>query len=116
MNIIRKDLFLVLLFFIFWQCSAIDKTDENNAYSGQPENLDTYLLIGQSNMAGRAEILASDTDTLHQVFLFCGNANKVWERAANPLNKYSTIRKDIAMQKFGPGYTFAREIKKTTGN
>jgi hypothetical protein len=80
--------------------------------NNQPLNLEIYLLIGQSNMAGRADIEIQDQDTLANVFLFTGISGKEWEKAANPLNKYSTVRKDLSMQKLGPGYTFAREIAK----
>lgn len=75
-------------------------------------NLDIYLLIGQSNMAGRADIETQDQDSLEGVFLFTGVEGSEWEKAANPLNKYSTVRKAIAMQKLGPGYTFASEMAK----
>lgn len=78
----------------------------------QPFNLEIYLLIGQSNMAGRADIEIQDQDTLENVYLFTGISGKEWEKAANPLNKYSTVRKELLMQKLGPGYSFAREIAK----
>ena len=78
-----------------------------------PESLDIYLLIGQSNMAGRAEISGNDKDTLKNVFLFTGIEGKEWEKAANPLNKYSTIRKKMSMQKLGPGYHFAKTMAKS---
>lgn len=74
------------------------------------ESLDIYLLIGQSNMAGRAPIEAQDSDTLANVLLFTGNESKYWEPAANPLNKYSSIRKELSMQKLGPGYYFAKTL------
>jgi len=76
----------------------------------KPELLDIYLLIGQSNMAGRAEIEPQDKDSLTNVFLFTGIEGCEWEKAANPLNKYSTVRKDLSMQKLGPGYTFAKKM------
>ncbi|WP_321373288.1 sialate O-acetylesterase [uncultured Draconibacterium sp.] len=72
--------------------------------------LDIYLLIGQSNMAGRAPVEGADNDTLQNVFLFTGIAENEWEKAANPLNKYSTIRKNMSMQKLGPGYHFAKTM------
>lgn len=74
--------------------------------------LDIYLLIGQSNMAGRAEIAPAEKDTLSDVFLFTG---KGWEPAANPLNKYSTVRKALSFQQLGPGYSFARTLAKCSG-
>lgn len=76
------------------------------------KRFDIYLLIGQSNMAGRAEIEPVDRDTLVGVWLFTGLTPDNWEAAANPLNKYSTVRKDLGMQKLGPGYTFAKTISK----
>jgi len=94
-------------------CNKGEQVPANN----QPVNLDIYLLIGQSNMAGRASIEDQDKDSLENVFLFTGIENNEWEKAANPLNKYSTIRKKIEMQKVGPGYTFSREmVKSVNGN
>jgi len=80
------------------------------------KNLDIYLAIGQSNMAGRADIEQQDKDTLKNVYLYRGDSIKTWEKAANPMNKYSTIRKNIKMQKLGPSYTFAREMAKYSDN
>lgn len=74
------------------------------------EKLDIYLLIGQSNMAGRALIEGNDLDTLTKVVLFKGIENNEWEKAANPLNKYSSIRKKLSMQKLGLGYSFAKKM------
>jgi len=67
-----------------------------------------YLLIGQSNMAGRAAIEEQDRAPLNRVYLLTDQDQ--WEPAVNPLNRYSTIRKALAMQKLGPGYTFARKL------
>ena len=86
-------------------------TSCNNQDNGDIRDLDIYLLIGQSNMAGRAEIEAQDMDTLQDVYLFRNDSVNVWEKAANPLNKYSTVRKKIEMQRLGPGYHFARHMK-----
>ena len=69
---------------------------------------DLYLLIGQSNMAGRAPIEEPDRPALERVFLL--NDQDGWEIATNPLNRYSTIRKVMAMQKLGLGYTFGRRL------
>lgn len=71
---------------------------------------DIYLCIGQSNMAGRAPIEDLSNDTLQNVFLMTGNAEQLWEKAANPLNKYSTVRKSMRMQKVGPAYGFAKAM------
>ncbi|WP_299781569.1 DNRLRE domain-containing protein [uncultured Formosa sp.] len=71
------------------------------------DEFDVYLLIGQSNMAGRGEIGDLDEVPLENAYLFDGTN---WENAKAPLNKYSTVRKDIEYQKLNPGYTFARKL------
>ncbi len=88
----------------------VKSSNDQNVVKTQADNLDIYLLIGQSNMAGRAEIESQDRDTLEGVFLYTGKDGEEWEKAANPLNKYSSIRKDLSMQKLNPGYTFARDM------
>jgi len=113
-NIKHSGLVLFLSLFviglIFWQATVPEVLPEFEGI--HPQNLEIYLLIGQSNMAGRANIEEQDKDTLANVFLFTGINGKEWEKAANPLNKYSTVRKDISLQKLGPGYTFAKEMAK----
>ena len=91
--------------FFFCRCQGQPVT-EPVEHAGR----DIFLLIGQSNMAGRAEIEEQDKDSLQRVFLFTGMVGREWEKAANPLNRYSTVRKDLSMQKLGPGYTFAKKI------
>lgn len=76
------------------------------------KKLDLFLLIGQSNMAGRGPIRQSEMDTLGNVYLFTGTG---WEAAANPLNRYSTVRKSLSIQQVGPGYSFAKELAQCTG-
>ncbi len=71
----------------------------------QPE---VYLLIGQSNMAGRAPVAEADAGVVPRCFLL--NAEDVWEPAQNPLNRHSTVRKDLCMQQLNPGYGFARRM------
>lgn len=89
----------------FLSCSG-----SSGSKDGTPKDMDIYLVIGQSNMAGRAEIETQDKDTLKGVFLFTGLEDNLWEPAANPMNKYSTIRKQLDMQKLGPGYYFAKSM------
>lgn len=67
-----------------------------------------FVLLGQSNMSGRAPVEASDTASLSKVMLL--NAEGHFEVAKNPLNRYSNIRKDIKVQRLGPGYSFAKEL------
>lgn len=74
------------------------------------EDLHVYLLIGQSNMAGRAPFTEMESKPIKGVFLLNGEAQ--WEPASNPLNRYSTIRKGLGMQRMNPGYQFALEMSK----
>jgi len=78
------------------------------APSESPKNLHLYLLIGDSNMAGRAEIPEDAGDIIDRCYLF--NDKNEWELARNPLNRHSSVAKDIAMQKLGPGYSFAHKM------
>jgi len=73
------------------------------------KDLDIYLLIGQSNMAGRAPYSEAEAQPIEGVFLL--NASDTWEPASNPLNRHSTIRKEIGMQKMGPGYGFSLAMR-----
>ena len=74
-----------------------------------PSSFDLYVCIGQSNMAGRATLTPEVMDTLQNVYLLNDKGN--FEPAVNPLNRYSTVRKDLSMQRLGPAYGFAKEIK-----
>jgi len=75
--------------------------------------LDLFLLIGQSNMAGRGTITSDYLDTITNVFLL--TPKNSMEPAINPLNKYSNIRKALSMQQIGPGYEFSKKIVTETG-
>lgn len=80
------------------------------------DELDVYLLIGQSNMQGVAPIENLDTITLENVYLF--NDEDKWELARNyennGINRYSTVKKK-PITLLGPGYTFGRKISKISG-
>jgi len=84
----------------------------SNRRTEKSQDMDIYLLIGQSNMAGRASIDEAFSDTLPGVYLLSPDTLNLWEPAANPLNKYSSISKRIEMQKMGPGYSFAKQLRK----
>ncbi|TFH50014.1 MAG: sialate O-acetylesterase [Bacteroidia bacterium] len=98
----RHTLFIIFCTqFLFSACS-------------QPEaGPDIFLLIGQSNMAGRGIMTSSDTVPLRNVLLL--NDSNRFEPASHPLNRYSTIRKDLGMQGTGLGYEFGRLLSDTTG-
>lgn len=74
--------------------------------AGTPKKL--FILLGQSNMAGRASIEQKDTVPLPMVQIL--DDQGCFENAQNPLNRYSNIRKKISLQKLGPGYTFAQKV------
>ena len=79
--------------------------------TAQIDEYDVYLLIGQSNMAGRGYMTDKDMKIIHKnVFILNENGEVV--PARNPLNQYSSIRKGMNMQRIGPGYGFAMKIAK----
>lgn len=79
-----------------------------NVKESVPSSFDLYVCIGQSNMAGRATLTPEVMDTLQNVYLLNDKGN--FEPAVNPLNRYSTVRKDLSMQRLGPAYGFAKEL------
>ncbi len=75
---------------------------------------DVYLLIGQSNMAGRGYMLPGDTSgDIDGVWLLDGSGTPI--PARNPLNACSTVRKDIRHQGINPGTAFGTAIHAATG-
>ena len=83
-----------------------------NVKEDVPSTFDLYVCIGQSNMAGRATLTPEVMDTLQNVYLLNDKGN--FEPAVNPLNRYSTVRKDLSMQRLGPAYGFAKEMTRKT--
>lgn len=86
------------------------KEGPGEAYQGASSKLHVYLLIGQSNMAGRAPFSDAEAGVVDRCYLLNGKGK--WEPAKNPLNRHSTIRKGLGMQKMNPGYGFARSMLK----
>lgn len=78
------------------------------------QDYDLFLCIGQSNMAGRGYLTEATLDTIPQVYLL--NDKDEFEKAVNPLNRYSTIRKDMGLQRVGPSYSFSKTIAAKTGH
>lgn len=79
-----------------------------------PVEYDVYLLIGQSNMAGRGAMLEGDDAPIEGAWLL--NAQDVPEPAAAPMNRHSTIRKGIKMQAINPAWSFAKEVAAKSEN
>lgn len=98
--------FIMLLSICIFISTAIFAQESLHEQQTKPTHI--YLLIGQSNMAGRAPIAEADSAVLARCFLL--NDQDQWEPAQNPLNRYSTIRKDLGMQKLNPGYGFAKAM------
>ena len=106
-NLATAILVVTLLVMPYSNAEAKQRLKRNKGY-------DIYLLIGQSNMAGRGRLLA--TDTLHNIKgVWLLNDKDMPEPARNPLNKYSTIRKGYKMQQMSPGYSFATKLHAKTG-
>lgn len=80
------------------------------SYVFDKKDFHIYLLIGQSNMAGRGKIPKEAKGDIENCFLL--NEQAEWSPASNPLNRYSTISKGLNMQKLNPGYSFAKKMLK----
>lgn len=78
--------------------------------------MDLFLCIGQSNMAGRGTLdeTKDDLEPLEGVYLLDKDGNMV--PATNPMNQYSSVRKEISMQQMSPAYSFAKKIAAETGH
>lgn len=78
------------------------------------DDYDVYLLIGQSNMAGRGEFEPEDTvGSVDGVWLL--NPEGIPEKGAAPFNKYSSIRKDLRLQGFSPANSFSKLMHSRSG-
>ncbi len=82
----------------------------------QLPELDLFLSIGQSNMAGRANINASlgDLNPVGDAYLMADAGQFI--DAVNPFNLYSTTRKEVGLQKVGPSFSFAKKITANISN
>lgn len=91
-----------LLLVILTGCSTVPRDEHIE------KGLDIYLLIGQSNMAGRTPFGELEEEPSPNILLF--NDSDEWEPAIHPLNRYSTIRIPEVEQLLGPGYAFAKNM------
>ncbi|MBB3700762.1 sulfatase-like hydrolase/transferase [Flammeovirga yaeyamensis] len=80
-------------------------------FNKAPE-MDIYVALGQSNMAGRAEITEEVSGEIDNVFLL----NKInnWTAASNPMNQFSNILKEAQYQGVSPSYAFAKTVSAYT--
>jgi len=102
-----KALFLFLSLLCHLSIAQVSDNVVDSVTDQSGRQLDIYLVIGQSNMAGRATIREEDKETIDRAFLFTGQEQSEWTAAANPMNIYSTVRKKVEMQRLGPSYAFA---------
>ena len=70
-----------------------------------PDKMDLYLLIGQSNMAGRGTTDAASQPNSQKIWAI--NRQNEWKMAADPLHADKP-----AVVGVGPGLTFAQEVFK----
>ena len=73
-----------------------------------------FLLIGQSNMAGRAALEDGDDQPIPRVLMLDDKSK--WIPATNPLNRFATDRKVLSMQRISPGAGFAKAMSKAYSN
>jgi hypothetical protein len=104
-----RKLISFLLFFAFY--AVFSPVQAQSGKIGSNEKYDLYLLIGQSNMAGRGNIEAQDTITDPEVFML--NKAENWVPAKSPLHFDKTVAGT------GLGLTFgkimAKESKRRVG-
>lgn len=102
MNIIKYILTIVAVCLLGADCYGVS------------DDYDVYLLIGQSNMAGRGAFEPEDTtDTVDGVWLL--NPDGMPEEAKAPFNKYSSVRKDLKLQGYSLADSFSRLMHGRTG-
>jgi len=95
---------LIYLLSIFAFCSGLISVQAQEVKIDTNERYDLYLLIGQSNMAGRGTIEAQDTITDPQVFML--NKSGEWVPAKSPLHF------DKAIAGTGLGLAFGKIMAK----
>ena len=83
-------------------CTPEEPSTEESTASPR-EQVHLYLLIGQSNMVGRAEITEEDQWTHPRIIAI--NREDLWGPARNPLPHTDTFSEGV-----GPGMTFARTM------
>ena len=76
--------------------------------TGPKERFLVFLLIGQSNMAGRATITDADHTMPERLFLL--DDTGAWQAASHPFNQFSSIRKPGKKQGLNFGYSFAKAL------
>lgn len=99
-----KRIFLTILFSLIAGVSML--------VYGQQSDYDVYLVIGQSNMAGRGEMTESDKDVIPGVYILDDRDSIV--PASAPLNIYSSVRKKKEIQGVNPSLSFCKVVSEKT--
>lgn len=120
---IRRFVLFVSLFVIGTACTytyasakssaSVKKENRTRLRKQRANEYDVFLLIGQSNMAGRGEIYSEDTGAIDGVWILDGKDRVI--PADVPLNRHSTVRKAYGMQGMNPAYGFAKRVAARTG-
>lgn len=111
---LKKTLVVLLFIFLtatysFSQKSVIPKERTLvNVQNIDKQNLHLYLLIGQSNMAGRGFVEPQDTIACSRILRL--NKENEWEIAKDPLHF------DKKVAGVGPGMTFAKKMLSACGD
>ncbi len=87
---------------------------QQSSWAKSKGEYDVYLLIGQSNMAGRGYMIQSDTLSSIEGVYILNREGEIVE-ARNPLNQYSTIAKDYSMQQISPAFSFSKRVHEVSG-
>lgn len=122
----RKILyFLVLVSTALYACATTPLTSEDEKDTVEDSGLkesesldyDIYLLIGQSNAAGRADLVTGDEKPIEGVKIVRSipYASCMVVDACQPLNQYSTVRRRASLQGYNFAGPFAAKLHKETG-
>ncbi|WP_114748948.1 sialate O-acetylesterase [Pleomorphovibrio marinus] len=95
--------------FLYWYFAILAAL--THVRNPEPERLEIYLAIGQSNMAGRAALNEKLLEPLNGAYLFKNAGGERWIPATNPMNLFSTVRKEVEMQQLSPAFGFAKSIR-----
>ena len=122
----RKILYLLMLVSTaLYACATTPLTSEDEKDTVEDSGLkesesldyDIYLLIGQSNAAGRADLMTGDEKPIEGVKIVRSipYASCMVVDACQPLNQYSTVRRRASLQGYNFAGPFAAKLHKETG-
>ncbi|MEN2281527.1 sialate O-acetylesterase [Algoriphagus sp. SE2] len=98
----NRNLIFCFSLVLFWSCNESQKESSENDSHVTKENFHLYILMGQSNMAGRGQAEAIDTLTHPRVWMLDSTMN--WVLARDPMHF------DKPVAGVGLGLTFGKII------